>query len=186
MVKSKSSVFILPMILEIPFKTFAGFENVFIGTSNMEDLSDLHIEQRRIYVVFRVEDLEKPYFELKGGHVVNNRERLEAFKTHKQFVSELSFGSYVAFEFVPLESYVDDFDRFKSGLYSKFSSKYKRIIKHMYTQESVKNIISPTDEERKKLGKELEHALPKDCEILSAPKVLEENLSPAKFIELID
>ena len=183
MVKSRATVFILPMIVGVPHRTYAGYQNVFIGMSGHEGFDDLSLEQRRIYVVFRVEDLEETYYK-SNKIVVNNEERLNVFRKHKQYVTEHRFGNYIAFEFYPLDNFIDDFDRFELGQYSKFSSKYKRAIKQMYTDDKIKNIINPTEKERLKKAKELKAVLPPGSEVFAKPNKLEEEFSPAKFIEL--
>lgn len=187
MVKNKSTVFILPMILNLPFRTFTGFKNVFIGLSTNSDLDDLLREQRRIYVVFKGEDVFSKYYEKKEGNtvkVIDNVSRVSKLKSHPQFVSTHEFGNYVAFEFFPDSKYVEDFDLFKKGHYSKFSDTYKKVIKNMYPK-GIDNIIYPTEQDRKNKAKELGTVLPEGAEILSIPNLLEESLSPAQFIEII-
>jgi hypothetical protein len=182
MVKTKSSVFILPMIMGIPIKYFSGFANVFIGSSfgygGITESTD------RIFLVFKTSLLKEHYY-TKNDITVENKDRKNKLKSTPQYAGVQVIGNYIIFIYRPADKLLKDYNRFKEGKYSEFSGKYKTIIKKYYpTSERVNNILNPSNKDRDKLAKELAVKLDGNCEVFSSPDDLEESFSYAKFLEL--
>ena len=130
--KNKSSVFILPMLTNIPYKHFEGFVNCYIGSSYSDNKS------RRIYLVFKTSILT----------AVNQ----EALINNEHYVDELIVDDFTVLTYRPLTIFKEDFDRFKEGEYTKFSNKYKAILKKTYPRiKRIHAIISPSDTDRDEL-----------------------------------
>lgn len=184
MVKTKSSVFILPMIMGVPIKYFSGFTNVFIGTAINDGGSILETD-KRIFLVFKTADLKEQYHTKKSGEVIENKDREIRFKRLNQFVYKRIIGKYTVFVFRPVEKFIDDFNKFKQGKYSQFSEGYKKIVNKFYPNyPRLNSIINPTEVDRVKLAKELEVKLPNNCEIFSAPELIQEEFNVSKFIQI--
>jgi len=182
MVKTKASVFILPMIMGVPVKYFSGFTNVFIGSSfgygSITESTD------RIFLVFKTELLNQSLYTRKDITLDNNA-RIDKLKGSDQYTETQVIGSYTVFTFTPSEKLIKDYKRFKEGKYSEFSAKYKGIVKRHYpTSARVNSILDPTDTDRDKLAKDLNTELRGKCEIFSSPDNIQEIFSHAKFLEI--
>jgi hypothetical protein len=168
--KNKSSVFIIPMIMGIPYKYFSGFVNCYIG-SNYDDNN----YQERIYIVFNTDDF--------NNDKISNK--VETMTSSSQFVNTLIVDDFTVLSYKPPEVFLSDFIAFKNGEYSKFSEKYKSLIKALYPKlKDVHSIIEPTGEDRAELGKKLEANLSDNCEIFDSPYESDETFSLAHFLNV--
>jgi hypothetical protein len=168
------------MVMKLPYYYFKGFLNCYIGCNTIQD------DGKRIYVAFKIDDLQRKEYKHSKG-VTSNKERIKAIKNHKQFVEELVIGDFILYVFTPLKNFEKDLDVFKTGKYSQFSLRYKRIIKETYPNiEKIHSIINPSYADRKKLSDDLllENVLPKGTEILSVPNEITETFSISHFIEV--
>lgn len=179
--KNKSSIFILPMVMGIPYYYFKGYINCYIGCNNLESE-----QNERIYVAFKTEDLETRYYDSSKGKVKNS-DRIKAIKNHKQFINEILLEDFTLYSFRVLENFKNDFEMFKIGKYSKFSLRYKKVITNMYPNtKKIHSIINPSQKDRKKLSDDLllTNVLPKGTEIFSRPSEIEETFSLSHFINI--
>jgi hypothetical protein len=168
------------MVMGIPYQYFKGYLNCYIGCNHLDD------EKDRIYVAFRLEDLESRYYEYPKGRLKNS-DRISVIKNHKQFVKEIKLDDFVLYSFRVLDNFKVDFELFKKGKYSQFSLRYKKIITNMYPNtKRIHSVINPSEKDRKKLSKDLllKNVLPKGTEIYSRPEEIEESFSISHFIKV--
>lgn len=169
--KNKSSVFILPMIIGVPYKYFNGFVNCYIG-SNHEDEDD-----RRIYLVFDTEYLNSDNGDAPKG-------RVKVLESNSQYLRTVLIDRFSMMVFKPLPAFENDFDHFRHGRYSKFSKKYKSILRMIYNNKKVRSILNPSIEDRQELSEKLGCSLPDNCEIFDIMDEAEETFSLAAFLEV--
>lgn len=166
----------MPMIIGIPYKYFKGFINCYIGSNHDED------NGRRIYLVFDSDYLHSEHKDIPKG-------RLKILETNSQYVRSIEIDRFTMLVYKPLEIFEIDFDIFKSGKYSKFSKKYKSILKGIYKNKRISSIIDPSEKDRAELASKLfdendQDRLPDNCEIFSTIDDIEETFSIAAFLEV--
>jgi hypothetical protein len=167
--KNKSSVFILPMILGIPYKYFKGFINCYIGSNYDEE------DSRRMYVVFETKELIPD--KVKG--------RTEILMNSNQYVDSIVVDEFTVLIYKNVEVFDNDFDAFKDGRYTEFSDRYKKLLKRLYpTITRIHSIISPSLTDRLELSKKVGSSLPDNCEIFDSPYESDENFSLAHFLSV--
>jgi hypothetical protein len=165
--KNKSSVFILPMILGVPYDYFKGILNCYIGC-NYDDR-----DEERIYVVFNTESID------------DVKDRESVLTNNEQYFDTLIVADFTIYSFKVSSAFKDDFHCFKEGKYSKFSYKYKKILKRLYSNKWVHSVIDPKAIDREKLREKLGAIeLPRNCEIFDSPYESEETFSLSHFIEV--
>jgi hypothetical protein len=181
--KNKSSVFILPMVMGIPYRYFSEFVNCYVGVND-----DVYNQDKeRIFIVFLKEDLEKEYFTTKKGDKITNSERMSIISGADNYLGVFEIGKFNIIAFRVPDIFKEDFNRFAKGRYSQFSETYKKVLKELYPNiKRIKSIIYPSDEDREKLAKELmcDFQQLKGREILSVPNITDEVFDIANFIEI--
>lgn len=168
------------MIMKIPYHYFNGFINCYVGCNMVKD------DGNKIYVAFKTETLKQKGYK-NSNKIISNEERINIIKKSSQFSEEIIIGDFTLFVFSPYKNFEKDLDVFRTGKYSQFSLRYKRIIKNTYPNlKKIHSIINPSEQDRKKLSEELllDYVLPKGTEIYSKPRELEEYFSLAHFIEV--
>jgi hypothetical protein len=170
------------MIMGIPNHYFNGYLNCYVG-SNYHDKEE---DGNRIYVVFRSDDLAKKSYRSKKG-IVNNSYRINVIKTHKQFVKEIGVNDFILYVFRPLPNFEKDLEVFKTGKYSKFSMRYKKIITTTYPNtKKIRSIINPSKKDREEFSERflLDYTLPEGSELFSKPEEIDEHFSIAHYLEV--
>lgn len=155
---TKATYLLIPMLGQ-PFNFYKEcFVNLYVG--EYEDEPKL----------FMVLDKSKDGFNANYGVLL----------TSKYYYSSRDYeDSKLLLIFNVPEEFVDDYNLFLEGKYSKFSYAYKKKVTECISSKggALLKIISPTQADRKSLAESLEVELDPDAEIISKPDLSE-------FIEL--
>lgn len=159
--KTKSTVFIRCMLGYNPSFYGQCFHDTFIT-----------IDPNTIVLVFNKANTQKELdISLKIYDILKN---------NKNYISSTETDFYDILKFNVPEKYVDDFNHFINGKYSKMSEGYKTSLLNLYTQFSdirtdLYHILYPTDKERKKyIEDRFDVKVSPDAEILSIIDFAEE------------
>lgn len=149
--RTKSSFFITPMIGEN--RIYFRWDNYFVNTFITED--------KKIIVLYRFfssDDYKRFEFGVMKHHLF---EKLLDYDTQ-----------HVAFQFKIPDNYLDDYNKFVSGKYSRMSENYKKLILKFHgldRDSTLSKILFKSDDRKKQLELDLGSSIPADIELYDRP-----------------
>lgn len=167
---NKSTVFLLPMLADKEFinSNFDKLINIYYHTEKDIDYNKNYKD--RIYLVFSNKD---------------SLVKTETLKESIDFLFSETIDDYDVYTFKIPHQYLTDYIKFKKGLYTEISTKYKNMLLAYYpkNRQYLNSILYPTDEDKKQLGLFL-NSNEKIKEVYSSPDNEEEIFKASKFYKL--
>lgn len=182
---NKSTVFVLPLIEDMPKIYFSDCVNCYIDA----EFSDTQGELSTIYVAFTKENIESKYYTAKNSNrAILNSNRIPALTEHPDFIDVTEVEMFYVYSYSVKDEYLEDVWNFLNGRYTKISAKARRRITSYYTDlPRLKKILNPTINDRKEFmekyyDNEDDHI--EVTEILSKPNWEQETFKISNFLIL--
>ena len=167
---NKSTIFLLPMLADKEFinGNFDKLINIYYHTEKDVDYNKNYKD--RLYLVFDNKDV-----------LVNT----ESLKESIDFLFCENIDDYDIYTFKIPHQYLKDYIKFKKGMYTEISDRYKQILIAYYPKNKshLKSILYPSDEDKRQLGLFLK-SNEKIKEVYSSPNNEEEIFKASKFYKL--
>lgn len=185
--KNKSTIFVLPLLENIPKIYLADCVNCYIDAEfALPEDGGTGI----IYIAFTKKAIEAKYFTAPNSNrAIINKTRVEALTGHPDLVDIVDVELFKVFSFALHDSYLDDIWLFLNGQYSRISKKAKSRMLNFYTgYKKLKDVLNPTAKAKQefidKYGLEDTHTLSDIKELLSKPNWEQETFKLSNFLIL--
>ena len=140
--KNKSTVFVLPLVEDMPKVYFSDCVNCYIGSEFSETQGELGV----IYVAFTKKSIEGKYYTPVGSNrAVLNSNRVAALTEHPSFLDVTPVELFYVYGYTVRDIYLDDIWNFLNGKYTQISKKAKqRMVSYYADMPKLRKILNPS------------------------------------------
>jgi len=177
---NKSTVFVLPLIEDMPKIYFTDAVNCYIGAEFSETEGELGL----VYVAFTKKSIEGKYYTAPNSNrAILNTNRVKALVEHPDYVDVTSVEMFYVYSYQIRDEYLEDIWSFLNGRYTKISKKARNKIVTYYSDlPKLRKILNPTNYDKAEFLEELNVENLEVTEILSKPNWEQETFKLSNFL----